>query len=277
MLLKAGSPLYSPPFNSFQYCSGLTVLQAVTQYYPVQGSEDLPSLAYIFTQLAHFPHLSAVLPWAPIHLSETHNGFSLMHRIAQTKNVDFLHLLLPESHASPQEIKELINTAGKGGTCLWLCLPNYEFLEELRVLGGDFTQLKFVDCYRIYQGHKSLIHYLLREGLSVDEKDETGKTAFWYACEELQVGMQLELLRLGCAVDCQDSRGWTPLHEACFKGYFVQAKLLLKHQANPHKPNETGDTPIVLVQRPYRGKTATTVKKLVALLKSYQEGTFINS
>lgn len=277
VLLLAGSPAYASPFNAFQYCSELRVLQAVAQHYPAQGSSSQPSFAYIFTQLANLALLTEVLSWAPIHLSEVHNGFSLLQRIAQTKRLEFLRLLLPLSDSSAEELKSLINNSSESGSCLWLALPNYELLEEFRLLGGDFRLLKFVDCYRIYQGHKGLIHYLLGEGLDLNERDEAGKTAFWYACDEFHVGMQMELLRMGCQVDCEDARGWTPLHEACLKGYFVQVKLLLKHGANPQRMNRAGESVIVLVQRPYRGKTATTVKKLIALLKSYQEGTFIDS
>lgn len=277
VLLRCGSPAYAQPFNTFQYCTEVKVLQAVARHYPAQGSSTLPSFVYLFTQLANLPMLTEVLSWNPISLSETHSGFSLMQRIAQTKKLEFLHLVLPQAQASPEEVKSLINSSVEGGSCLWLSLPNYELLEEFRLLGGDFSLLKFVDCYRIYQGHKSLIHYLLGEGLDVNERDEAGKTAFWHACDEFHIGMQMELLRMGCQVDCEDVRGWTPLHEACLKGYFVQVKLLLKHGANPQRVNGTGDTTLALVQRPYRGKTATIAKKLIALLKSYQEGTFIDS
>ena len=277
VLLLCGSPAYAQPFNAFQYCTELRVLQAIARHYPAQGSPTLPSFVYLFTQLANLPLLTEVLSWTSILLSETHSGFSLMQRIAQTKKLEFLRLILPQAQASPEELKALINSPAEGGSCLWLSLPNYELLEEFHSLGGDFGLLKFVDCYRIYQGHKSLIHYLLREGLDVNERDEAGKTAFWYACDEFHVGMQMELLRIGCGVDCEDARGWTPLHEACLKGYFVQVKLLLKHGANPQRITGTGETALTLVQRPYRGKTATIAKKLIALVKSYQEGTFIDS
>lgn len=199
-----------------------------------------------------------------------------MHRLAQTKSQDFLHMLLPKITASKEEFEQAINKEVDGGTCLWLALPDYHFIEDLRALGGDIKQLRFVNVYRVYQTHKLLLQYLLAAGLNPNDTDEYGLTAFQYACSSFQVGMQVELIKLGCNVNCVDRYGNTPLHEACMKGYFVQAKLLLRHGANPRVTNRRGETPMDLISKSHRGKTVSIVKKLVALLRSHYDGTFID-
>ena len=140
---------------------------------------------YLFLQLADLPLLTDVCSWPEtvINIAETHQGFNLMHRLAQTKRSDFLYLLLPKITATPAEFAAAINTEVHGGTCLWLALPDYHFIEELRGLGGDIMKLKFVNVYRVYQSHKLLLQYLLTEGLNPDDTDEYGMTAFRYACD----------------------------------------------------------------------------------------------
>ena len=278
VLLSKGAQPYRPPCCSFQFCrENPGLLQLFVKYYPVMGDATHPSLVYVFVQLGQLPLTTEVSSWPDVvvNVSETHNGYNLMHRISQTKNREFLHLLLPKFRASPDELADLINTEVDGGTCLWLALPDYHLIEDLRKLGGDISLLTFVNCYRIYQSHKLLIHYLLREGLNIDDTDEYGKSAFRYACEDFHVAMQLELIKMGCDVNSGDRDGVTPLHEACLKGYFVQAKLLLRHGANPALSTNKGETALDLVQKPYRGKTVSVAKKLVLLLKSHAEGTFI--
>lgn len=279
VLLSSGSLPYSPPHNAFQFCKDYPdLLPILTRYHPIHGTDTLPSLVYLFLQLADLPLLTEVCSWPEtvINIAETHQGFNLMHRLAQTKRSDFLYLLLPKITATPAEFAAAINTEVHGGTCLWLALPDYHFIEELRGLGGDIMKLKFVNVYRVYQSHKLLLQYLLTEGLNPDDTDEYGMTAFRYACDSFQVGMQVELIKLGCNVNCVDLSGNTPLHDACLKGYFVQAKLLLRHGANPKLPNRRGESPVDLIQKPYRGKTASLVKKLLALLRSHFDGTFID-
>lgn len=279
VLLEGGSPPYAPPHNAFQHCKDHPdLLQVLVRHYPVNGTESLPSLVYLFLQLGDLKLLTEVCSWPEVtfNIGETHQGYNLMHRLAQTKSSDFLYLLLPKLTATPEEFASAINAEVHGGTCLWLALPDYHFIEELRGLGGDILKLKFVNVYRVYQSHKLLLQYLLTEGLNPNDTDEYGLTAFRYACDSFQVGMQMELIKLGCNVNCSDLSGNTPLHDACLKGYFVQVKLLLRHGANPKLPNHRGETAMDLIQKPHRGKTVSIVKKLLALLRSHFDGTFID-
>ncbi len=51
-------------------------------------------------------------------------------------------------------------------------------------------------------------------------------------------------------------QGRTPMHEACRRGYFLLASLLLQHGADVHRPDEFHRTPLSLALRGHASEQA---------------------
>ena len=92
-----------------------------------------------------------------------------------------------------------------------------------------------------------LIWLLIRGGANVNARNADATTPLHVAAgrEQGRVSMQL-LLANGAELDPIDNEGDTPLHNACYKGYYQNARLLLRRGAANSPKNDSETTPLHL-------------------------------
>lgn len=71
------------------------------------------------------------------------------------------------------------------------------------------------------------------DGSAHDIKDNCGRTALSYACEEGNTEIVKILMTKACDLATLDMDGWTPLKYACFGGHTDIVRLLLEAGASP--------------------------------------------
>jgi hypothetical protein len=146
-----------------------------------------------------------------------------------------------------------------------------QLLENVEAMGNMNEAMRLAAS----RGDKATVHRLLSRGVHINIPDETGYTAFMYACGGghteiadlmIDVGsavlndvdakvtplilattnsrndvVQL-LLKKGAVVDQTDELGCTPLLIACDKNFYHCAKSLLDGGANPNAADRRGNT-----------------------------------
>ena len=73
---------------------------------------------------------------------------------------------------------------------------------------------------------------LLKQGANPNEKDESGRTALHWACQEGRIKIIRLLIKFGAQVDATDNLGFTPLATAAGEGNCKMVKELLKAGAD---------------------------------------------
>ena len=89
---------------------------------------------------------------------------------------------------------------------------------------ADFTKLL----------EKTSGQYLKEIGCNIDKKCPSGKSLLHFASRIENHRFLQSIIKKFHSVDLFDSKGMTPLHEACQTGNFETAKLLLEEGANPN-------------------------------------------
>jgi hypothetical protein len=86
---------------------------------------------------------------------------------------------------------------------------------------------------------------LLEFGVSVQIKDEEGKTALHLAAEQNHIRIVKLLLKFGRArPDVRDAQGRTPLHIAAERNLKTISKMLMNHGGDPRAENGSEETAI---------------------------------
>ena len=81
-------------------------------------------------------------------------------------------------------------------------------------------------------GNAELLHLMLNDGISVNERDYCGRTPLWLAASKGKASICDILLRYGALVDEFDSDGHTPLWVAASNGHDNICSLLISHGAD---------------------------------------------
>ena len=100
----------------------------------------------------------------------------------------------------------------------------------------------------IGQDRPDIIKALVKRGMSVDIKDEDGKTLLFVAAEKNKHQSLEELLSMGANPDLPDGRGRLPLFFAIDKGNTDTAKQLIPF-ANPHATDSDGRNALHIAAR----------------------------
>lgn len=91
---------------------------------------------------------------------------------------------------------------------------------------------------------------LLRLGVSIDHRDESGRTALWYAARAGELKLIAELLADGADPDLADNEGVTPLHLIAGQGSaLATADQLVSYGADINAQDRTGATPLLAALR----------------------------
>lgn len=93
-------------------------------------------------------------------------------------------------------------------------------------------------------GNLPLVQTLLKDGYSIDEKDNYGRTILYYAIVKGFKDIANELCIAKTNVNNQDKTGKTPLHFAAIHYQPEIAKTLLLHGADVNSKDANGNTPI---------------------------------
>jgi len=124
-----------------------------------------------------------------------------------------------------------------GKTALQLAIENHHLgvVRELLRLGADPDQsaqgnLRPVH-FAVIQRQLHVLHWLLREGVTLEARDIHGTTALMYAVRQDDERLATTLLRAGAAVDGLEPGNWSPLMQAAFQGSRRMAQLLLYYGA----------------------------------------------
>ena len=107
------------------------------------------------------------------------------------------------------------------------------------------------------RGERREVASLLRRGASVEDRDESGRTALMAAAEEGHADTVNALAGTYSAnVEAADEKGWTALMLAAFHGHTDTVNALAgTHNANVEAPTELGMTALMLAAD--RGHTDT--------------------
>ena len=87
---------------------------------------------------------------------------------------------------------------------------------------------------------------LLVAGMSVESRDDQGKTALHLAAELTNIRLVELLAGRGSVVNAKDASGRTPLHAAVVSGDLASVKCLVGNWANIHAEDKDGKTPLDL-------------------------------
>ena len=93
----------------------------------------------------------------------------------------------------------------------------------------------------------------LRGETSVDQRDEEGRTALYYAAYSGYDRIVTILLEAKAEVNKEDKRGWTALHRAAHSGHDTIVKILLEANAEVEKQTIIGLTALALALAKYQG------------------------
>lgn len=83
-----------------------------------------------------------------------------------------------------------------------------------------------------------------RQGSQIEKRNCKGETALHRAAIKGDLNQCRTLIDSTHPVDCTDNAGWTPLHEACSRGFDEVVLLLLRKGADPNRKSVDGDTPL---------------------------------
>lgn len=104
-------------------------------------------------------------------------------------------------------------------------------------------------------GFDTPLKKLLDLGVSVQQKDEDGKTALHLATEQNNIKIVKLLLKFGRArVDARDAMGRTPLHIAAASNLKKVSTLLMNFGADPRSEDAVDETALDVARRAVRGK-----------------------
>ncbi|MEP4534732.1 MAG: ankyrin repeat domain-containing protein [Cyclobacteriaceae bacterium] len=106
--------------------------------------------------------------------------------------------------------------------------------------------------YAIIDQELETVVRLLNSGVDVNQQDNHGWTALHFACQNYDIEICQLLIDRKASIDIKDSDGSTPLFRATFEcrdesGELI--KLLIKNGANPHEPNNYGNSPFSLAEK----------------------------
>lgn len=76
------------------------------------------------------------------------------------------------------------------------------------------------------------IHYLLENGVEIDERDENNRTPLHVVLEAAHFALAIQFIQLGASVEVADDFGNTPLHLAVIKKQITIVELILKSNPN---------------------------------------------
>jgi ankyrin repeat protein len=101
----------------------------------------------------------------------------------------------------------------------------------------------------VRQYNLSEVERLLFAEADVNQMDALGRTALHYASAlELVAFVELLLGAVPVNPDPVDNDGFTPLHRAAQRGNAAIIGLLMAAGADPHRPNQAGETPLSLAR-----------------------------
>lgn len=93
-----------------------------------------------------------------------------------------------------------------------------------------------------------IIELLIKKGIDLNQKLETGQTPFHIACLQGNVDIVKYLIKNGANIHLSDKNNNTPLHLAVKANHANIVKYLLDCKANPNCVNKENNSPLFLVQ-----------------------------
>lgn len=98
--------------------------------------------------------------------------------------------------------------------------------------------------YAAFLGLPDIVDRLLKAGVDVNSKTDSGVTPWHYAAAQGNGRIVIALIEHGADINAQTRGGRSPLHEAAKKGQFFAAQSLLQHGATVDLPDCDGWTPL---------------------------------
>ena len=117
----------------------------------------------------------------------------------------------------------------------------------------------------VKQGNMALLHFLLANGVSLDQRDVNGNTALHLLIERNLVNDIREVVET-CpeSLDLKDSRGNTPLLLAAFNGQCEIMSILLENGADIDATNSKGYTALAVAARKRNARAVSTLLEFAA-------------
>ena len=102
--------------------------------------------------------------------------------------------------------------------------------------------------YAADQGHNEIVQLLVEQGADKEKSDTSKRSPLFMACCFGRLEVARYLLEQGANREKATVIGWTPLHVAADNGHLVTAKLLMVYGADLNARDNDGDLPIDLAR-----------------------------
>ncbi|PSN45791.1 hypothetical protein C0J52_10757 [Blattella germanica] len=211
-----------------------------------------------------------VLSWSPMRLAEEINAWSLVDVLLNYRSDPEDLVLIPQKIKDDTFLRDIVRTAARRGyinliAFMIKCGLSVSFSFELQE-----TMLNIAAC----NGHVDLIQFLISKHANIESRDLYGYTPFMKSAFRGNEEAAIKLLELGancdtvdkfgnsvihyaakgnlphllelilkpnCSIDMTNNEGVTPLMGAALEGNEQVAIVLLKHGANPHIIDKSGN------------------------------------
>lgn len=120
-------------------------------------------------------------------------------------------------------------------------------IQALLAFKADIDAVDFLDRSPLYracsENHERVIHFLIKNNASVNQKTITGFTPLHSACQSGRIQIVKMLLENGANIN-SSKPDTVPLHEACKVGNVNVIKILIASEASVNHPSKDGSTPL---------------------------------
>lgn len=139
----------------------------------------------------------------------------------------------------------------------------------LMYVARQSDQLKYCDYSSLF--YCEVARMLLNAGVSIDAKNEYGKTAFMIACSYGEQTTDMNMIRLfidyGTNIHVQDNNGNTALMLAAYSGNIEVVKLLLQLGVDPFVKNKYNSTVLMAICSHYNDEVGIDMNLMRLLIK----------
>jgi len=159
-----------------------------------------------------------------------------------------VNLHISKSKADARGLCDAVHNAGssrESWELLWAMKDSTSKWSDLRPIADEFrgSPPQTILQRFVVAGFTEPLKTLLEFGVSMQRKDESGKTVLHMAVEQGRLDIVELLLKFGHAqVDPRDAEGKTPLHYAAARNDETLSKLLMSFGANPKHEDCTEKT-----------------------------------
>jgi ankyrin repeat protein len=113
--------------------------------------------------------------------------------------------------------------------------------------GGGGGGPPILEFRPLNKDHSAVVKLLIGAGVNVNHRDMWGRSALIHAAECGNDAAIRQMIKAGARLDdCDNNKGWSPLHYAVFNGHFFAAYSLLKAGTDVDAVDDNNISPLIL-------------------------------